>query len=132
MYPICPCARSVCCAACAVSLATWLPFTSVRARCVVWHVRCPWPLGSRLPVCPLGVLCCAFGVLVHLAPVHQCARWVCCVACAVSLATWLPFTTANFVPRPEAPGNPPDGGGYVANLPTCGTLLILSHIVKHW
>ena len=32
------------------------------------------------------------GVLDHLAPAHRCARWVCCVACAVSWATWLLFT----------------------------------------
>ena len=78
------CARSVCCAVCAVSWATWLLFTGVHARCVVLRVRCPWPLCSCSPVCTLGVLCCACGVLRHLAPVHRCARFVCCVACAVS------------------------------------------------
>ena len=45
-------------------------------------------------MCPLGVLCCVCGVLRHLAPVHRCAHWVCCVACAVSWATWLLFTGA--------------------------------------
>ena len=90
--PVQRCARSVCCVACAVSWATWLLFTGVPARCVVLRVRCPWPPGSCSPVCPLGVLCCVRGVLGHLAPVHRCARSVCCVACAVSWATWLPFT----------------------------------------
>ena len=88
------CARPVCCFACAVSWATWLRFTGVPARCVVLRVRCPGPLGSCSPVCSLGVLCCVCGVLGHLAPVHRCARPVCCVACAVSWATWLLFTGA--------------------------------------
>ena len=57
-------------------------------------VQCPGPLGSCSPVCPRGLLCCMCGVLGHLAPVHQCARLVCCVACAVSRATWLLFTGA--------------------------------------
>ena len=55
-------------------------------------VQCPWPLGSCSPVCPRGLLCCVCGVLGHLTPVHRCARSVCCVACAVSWATWLLFT----------------------------------------
>ena len=38
------------------------------------------------------MLCCACGVLGHLAPVHLCARSVGCVACALSWATWLLFT----------------------------------------
>ena len=86
------CSRSVCCFACAVSCATWLLFTSVPARRVVLRVRCPGPLGSCSPMCALGVLCCMCGVLCHLAPVHRCARSVCCVACAVSWATWHLFT----------------------------------------
>ena len=113
LAPVHRCARSVCCFACAVSWATWLLFTGVPARCVVLRVRCPGPLGSCSPVCPLGVLCCVCGVLGHLAPVLRCACWVCCsvcgvlghlapvhrcahslgcVACAVSWATWLLFT----------------------------------------
>ena len=40
-----------------MSWATWLLFTGVPARCVVVPVRCPGPLGSCSPVCPLGVLC---------------------------------------------------------------------------
>ena len=92
LAPVHRCARSVCCFACAVSWATWLLFTGVPARCVVLRVRCPGPPGSCSPVCPLGVLCCVCGVLGHLALVHRCARSVCCFACAVSWATWLPFT----------------------------------------
>ena len=55
-------------------------------------VQCPGPLGSCSPVCPRGLLCCVCSVLGQLALVHRCARSVCCVACAVSWATWLPFT----------------------------------------
>ena len=84
LAPVHRCARSVCCFACVVSWASWLPFTGVPARCVVLRVRCPGPPGSCSPVRPLGVLCCVCGVLGHLAPVHRCARSVCCVACAVS------------------------------------------------
>ena len=86
------CARTVCCFACAVSWATWLLFTGVPAWCVALRVRCLGPLGSCSPVCPLGALLCVCGVLGHLALVHRCARWVCCVACAVSWATWLLFS----------------------------------------
>ena len=86
------CARSVCCVACAVSRASRLLFTCVPARCVVLRVRCPGPRGSCSPVCPLGVLCCVCGVLGLPAPVHRCARSVCCVACAVSWASGLLFT----------------------------------------
>ena len=94
LAPVHRCARSVCCVASAVSWATWLPFTGAPAGCVGLRVRCPGPLGSCSPVRPLGVLCCVCGVLGHLAPVHRCARWVCCVAWAVSWATWLLFTGA--------------------------------------
>ena len=55
-------------------------------------MRCPGPLGSCSPVCPLRALICVCVVLGRLAPVHRCARSVCCVACAVSWATWLLFT----------------------------------------
>ena len=155
LAPIHWCACPVCCAVCAVSLATWLLLTTVPAQCVVWRVRCPWtigsahlsalpvccvfrsvslapwlaftgvparcivlcarcpgPLGSCSPVCRLGVLCvrCRWpvgscsavcqlsvlcgvgGVLGHFAPVHGCARRVCCVVRSVSLAPWLPLT----------------------------------------
>ena len=77
---------------CAVSLATWFLSTGVPAWFVVLRVRCPGPLGSRSPVRSLGVLCCVCGVLGHLAPVHRCARSVCCFACAVSGASWPLFT----------------------------------------
>ena len=90
--PVHRCAPVVCCAACAVSWATWLLFTGVPARCVVLLVRCPGPLGSCSAVCPLGALLCLCRVLGHLAPVHRCAGSVCCVACAVYWATWLLFT----------------------------------------
>ena len=86
------CARTLCCVACAVSPAAWLLLTGVPARCAVLCVRCPGPLGSCSTVCPLGVLCCVCSVLGHLAPVHRCARSVCCVACAVSWAISLLFT----------------------------------------
>ena len=94
LAPVHRCARSVCCVVCAVSWATWLLFTGAPAQCVALCVRCPGPLGSCSPVRPLGVLYCVYGVLGHLAPIHQCARSVCCVACAVSWATWLLFTGA--------------------------------------
>ena len=119
--PVHRCACSVCCVACAVPWASWLLFTGAPALCVVLRVRCPGPPGSCSPVCPLdgffffffffflrvpcpgppgscspvrplGVLCCVCGVLGHLAPVHRCARSVCCFACAVSWASRLLFT----------------------------------------
>ena len=94
LAPVHRCARSVCCFVCAVSWATWLLFIGVPARFVELCLRCPGPLGSCSPVCPLGVLCCVCGVLGPLAPAHRCARPVCCVACTVSWATWLLFTGA--------------------------------------
>ena len=109
LAPVHRCARSVCCVACTVSWASWLLFTGVLARCAVLHVPCPAPLGSCSLVCPLGVLFCVCGVLGHLAPVHRCARSVCCVACALSCATWLLFTgvPAQFVVlRVRCPGPP--------------------------
>ena len=92
LAPVRRCARSVCCVVCAVSWATWPLFTDAPARCVVLCVRCPGPRGSCSPVRPLGVLLCVCGVLGHLAPVHRCARSVCCIVCALSWATWLLFT----------------------------------------
>ena len=92
LAPVHRCAIVVCCGASAVSLATWLLFTGAPARCVALLVRCPQPFGSCSPVCPLGVLLCACGVLGHLPPVHRCARSVLCFACAVSWATWLLLT----------------------------------------
>ena len=86
----------MCCVAFAESWATWLRFTGVAAPCVVPCVRCLAPLGSCSPVCLLRVWCCVRGVLGHLTPVHRCARSLCCVACAVSWATWLLFTGVLF------------------------------------
>ena len=109
LAPVDRCARSVCCFACAVSWASWLLFTGVPARCVVLRVRCPGPPGSCSPVRPLGVLFCVCGVLSLLAPVHRCACWVCCVACAVSWASWLLFTglpARCVVLRVRCPGPP--------------------------
>ena len=83
---------------CAMPWASWLLFTGVPARRVVLRVRCPGPPGSCSLVCLLGALFCLCGVLGHLAPVHRCARSACCVACAVSWATWLLFTG---VPAPR-------------------------------
>ena len=107
--PVHRCARSVCCVACAVSWASRLLFNGVPARCVVLRVWCPGPPGSCSPVCPLGVLCCVCGVLGLPAPVHRCARSVCCVACAVSSASRLLFTGAParcVVLRVRCPGPP--------------------------
>ena len=70
-------------------------------------MRCPGPLDSCSPVCPLGLLCCVCGVLGPLTPAYRCARSVCCVACAVSWATWLLFTGVPaqfFVFRVPCPG----------------------------
>ena len=128
--PVHRCACSVCCVACAVSWASGssspvcplgvlccvcgvlglrLLFTGVPARCVVLRVRCPGPPGSCSPVCPLGVLCCVCGVPGLPAPVHRCARSVCCVACAVSRASRLLFTgvlARCVVLRVRCPGPP--------------------------
>ena len=71
LAPVHRCACSVHCFACAVSLSTWLLFTDVPAWFVALRVRCPGPLGSCSPVCPLGVSLWVCGVLGHLAPV----RW---------------------------------------------------------
>ena len=92
LAPVHRCACSVLCFACALFWATWLLFTGVPAWSVVLHVRCPGPLVSCSPVCPLGAMLCVCGVLGHLAPVHRCGRVVWCVACAVCWATWLLFT----------------------------------------
>ena len=109
LVPVHRCARSVCCVACAVSWASRLQFTGVPARCVVLRVRRPGPPGSCSPVCLLGVLCCVCGVLGLPAPVHRCARSVCCVGCAVSWASWLLFTGVParcVVLRVRCPGPP--------------------------
>ena len=92
LAPVHRCARSVRCFACSVSWTTWFLFTGVPAWFVAFRPRCPGPLGSCSPVRPLVVLCCVWGVLGHLAPVHRCARSVCSFVCAVSWAIWLLFT----------------------------------------
>ena len=84
--------RALRCVACAVSWVDWLLLTGACASCVALPVRCPGPIGSCSPLCPLGVLCCVCGVLGPLAPVHQCARSVCCVVHSVSWAILLLFT----------------------------------------
>ena len=95
LAPVHRCARSVCGVACTASWASWLLFTGVHALCVVLRVWRPGPPGSCSPVCKLCVWCCVYGVLGLLAPVHQCARSVCGVACMVSWASWLLFTGAH-------------------------------------
>ena len=65
LAPVHRCACSVCYIASAVSWASWLLFTGVPACFVVLRVRCPGPLDSRRPVCPLGAFCCMRGVLSH-------------------------------------------------------------------
>ena len=92
LAPVHRCALPLRCVACAVSWATLLLFTGVPAQCVVWRARCLGSVGSCLPVCSFGALCCVCGVVRHLASIHRCARSVCSVACAVSWATWLLFT----------------------------------------
>ena len=108
------CAHWVRCAACELSLTTWLLFSGVLTRRGLLRVRCPGSLGSCAPVCPLGVLCCVCGVPGHFAPIHlvcslhvlccmrgvlgplarvlRCDRSALCVACVVSSASWLLFT----------------------------------------
>ena len=79
-------------------LPLWVRGRHARVPCVCacarpsWAcrcLRCPGPLGSCPPVCPLGALFCLCSVLGHLAPVHPRARLVRCFACAVSWAAWL-------------------------------------------
>ena len=94
LAPVHRCARVICCLVSAVSWATWLLCTGVPAGRAVLRVRCPGPLGSCSPLCPLSALLCVCGVLGHLAPVHRCAGVVCCVASAVSWATWPLFSGA--------------------------------------
>ena len=62
-------------------LARWVGWVApVRPTHGVLVLSCP---SAALRVC---------SVLGRWAPVHRCARAVCCVASAVSWATWLPFT----------------------------------------
>ena len=130
LAPVHRSARSVRCVVCLVSWATWLLFTSVLARCVALCVGCPRPLDSYSRLCSLLVLCCVWGVLGHLAPVHRCACSVCCVAHAVSWATWLLFTSVpprRVVSRVRCPGPPG------SCLPLCplGALRCLLGVLGH-
>ena len=59
-------------------------FTGVLAQSVALRVRCPGPLGPCSLVWSFGAFYCVYGVLGHLAPVHQCVRSVSCAGCAVS------------------------------------------------
>ena len=105
-------------------------FTGVPAWCVVLLVRCPGPLGSCSPVCPLGVLCCVCGVLGHLDPVHRCSRSACCVVCTVSWGTWLLFTGVPArcaVWRVRCPGPP----GSCSPVCPLGVLLCVCGVVGH-
>ena len=90
----CPWSLGSCSPVCApgvLFVRCFCPSGSLSPVCTlgVLFLQCPEPLGSRSPVCTLGVLCCACCLRGHLAPVHWCARSVCCVVCAVSLTTWL-------------------------------------------
>ena len=135
MAPVHRCARSACCAACAVSGATCHLFTGVLAWRVVLRMPCPGPLSSSSPVCTLRVLCCVCGVLGHLTPVHRCARSVRSAACAVSWATWLLFTGVlgrHVVLRVRCPGPL----GSCSPVCTVGLLCcvcgVLGHMVPVW
>ena len=136
LAPVHRCARSVWCVACAVSWATWLLFTSAPALCDALRARCPRSLGSCSPVC---LLCLSFslcGVLGYLAPVHRCARAVCCVVSAVFWATWLLITgvPARCVvlrvrcPGPLGPRSPVCPLGVLCCV--CGVLGHLANV--HW
>ena len=130
LAPVHQSARSVCCVACAVFCAPRGLCTGVPARSVVLRVRCPRPLGSCSPMCPLGVLCCVCGVLGHLAPVHRCARPVCRVACSVSWATWLLFTVVParcVVLRVQYPGPL----GFCSRVSSPGALLCVCGVLGH-
>ena len=95
LAPVHRSARSMCGVACTVSWASWLLFTCVYALCVVLRVRCPGSPGSCSLVRTLCVWCCVYGVLGLLAPVHRRARFVCGVACTVSWASLLLFTSVH-------------------------------------
>ena len=130
LAPVDRCAHSMRCFVCAVSLANWLHFTGVPARCLVLSVCCPGPFGSCSPVRSIGVLCCLCGVVGHLAPVHRCTRSACCIACALSSASWLLFTGAHapcVVLRMRSPG--PFGSCY--RVCTLGVLCCVCDILGH-
>ena len=136
LAPVHLCAHSLCCVPCVVSWATWLLFTGVPARCVVLRAQCFGQLGSCSPVCSLRVLCCLCGVLGHLAPVHGCTRSACCVACAVSLATWLLFTGVPLrcvVLRVPCPGPRASCSPVCSLAALCWLCYVLGHLAPvHW
>ena len=119
-----------------VSWASWLLFTGVAARCAVLRVPCPAPLGSCSPLCSLCALCCVCGVLGHLAPVRRCARSLCCVACAVSWATWLLFSGVPaqcIVLRVQCPGPPPSCSPVCSLGALCCVCGVLGQLaLVHW
>ena len=88
-------ARPACGVVCTVSWASRVLFTGAHALRVVLRLRRPGPPGSCSPVCTLCVWCCVYGVLGLPAPVRRCARPVCGVACTVSRAPRLLFTSAH-------------------------------------
>ena len=78
------CACLIFCTNRVVFSADWLLFTSMLARRVVLRAQC---LGFVAPVhrCARSVccaVCCVCSVLGHLASFHRCARYMCCVAWA--------------------------------------------------
>ena len=87
LAPVHRCAPSVCCVACAVSWATSLLSNGVPAPCVALFVRCPGPLGSCSPVCPLCCLCVVLRVRCP-APHGSCAP-VCPVGAVCCLLAYL-------------------------------------------
>ena len=128
------CAPSVHWFARAVSSATWLVCTGVPARYVVLRLWYPGPVVFCSPVCSLGVLFCTCGVVGHLAPTHQCAGLVRCVAYAVSWTTWLLFIGVPalcVVLRVQCPG-PPGSCSPVCLLGAlccmCGVLIHLASV----
>ena len=114
---------------CIRPMGCWF-FPVRRTPYVCTCVRGPWPLGCCSPVCPLGALCCVCGVLGHLAPVHRCARSVCCVVCAVSRATWLLLTVVPprcFVLRLRCP----EPLGFCSPVRLLSELLCLCGVLGH-
>ena len=92
-------------------LLPWLRVTFAMVPDAAWPGSDQWPSSTAPATGPLGhwvapvrlthgvlLLSCppaalrVCSVLGRLAPVHRCARAVCCVASAVSWATWLLFT----------------------------------------
>ena len=132
LVPVQPCACLLCCVVCAVPRTTWLLFPGVHTRWAVLRARCSGPLGSCSPVFLLGESCCVCGVLGHLAPVHQCARPVCRVACAVSCATRRSFTgvlARCVVLRVRCPWPPGDCSPVCALAALCCVPNVQDHLV---